>query len=128
MKRLLLGLLSLLLGATFVVAFQAPAHAVATIKICNHASSVDDVHAYRLQSPLQEANIGQGTCATMNNDGGYVRVDVDLGGHEGDVDSWYKKRNSEPWAACVNNEEEASNPYNGATTTYRTFGALYCPA
>lgn len=130
MKRLLLLLAATLLAAAFAVAPATTASAASNIQICNHASSVDDILAYRTSSPFQEAQINQGSCAWINDDGGAVRVDVDLGGHEGDVDSWYKKKNSEPYTACVNNEDGSSDPYSGAgtKTTYRTFSGLYCPA
>lgn len=117
----------LLVAAGIMVAQTQPAHAE-TISICNHSASVDSIHAYRISSPWREANIGPGSCASINNDGGAVRVDVDLGGSGGDVDSWYKKRNSEPYTACVNNEDGSSDPYNNAKTTYRTFDEVYCPA
>lgn len=122
---LIFAMLLAVLGLT--VASAQPAHAE-TISICNHSKSVDSIHAYRISSPWREANIGPGSCASINNDGGAVRVDVDIAGSGGDVDSWYKWRNSEPPTACVNNEDGASNPHNGAKTTYRTFDELYCPA
>lgn len=123
---LLLAMLLVAVGLT--IAHTAPAHAVSNIQICNHSQSVDDILAYRISSPFQEAQINQGTCAWINDDGGAVRVDVDLGGHEADVDSWYKKKNSLPYTGCVNNEDESSDPYSGAgtKTTYRTFIGTNC--
>lgn len=128
MKRLLLLLASTLLAALFAAAPPTTANAASNIQICNHVASADDILAYRISSPFQEAQINQGSCAWINDDGGAVRVDVDLGGHEGDVDSWKKHRNSEPYTGCVNNEDGSSDPYSGAgtKTTYRTYFGLYC--
>ena len=110
-----------------------PAHAATdNITVCNHSQSVDQIIAYIPNSPYSWI-INQGTCSYVRDNyaGQYnvARVDVDRGGSGGEVDSWHKKKNSEGYGPCYNNETEASNPYsdsNGTTTTYATFSDTNC--
>jgi len=128
-KPILLLIALVLAIAGLSVAQTEEAQASPYILIYNHSQSVDAIIAYNsCTNPEKNYYILPGHNASVDNYAGCALVDVDPAGGPADVDSWYKKKNGEPWRACVNNEDGSSNPYNDGATTYRTFSQLYCPA
>jgi hypothetical protein len=131
-KRLGILLATLALGVSGLL-FATPAQAAVTdIVICNDGDSVDYIYAFNLRSGYGTL-IRAGQCTPFpDSSGGYynqARVDVDVGGSLGDVDSWHKRKNNGGWVSCYNNEDESSDPYsdaNGTTTTYETFSHTGC--
>ena len=116
---------ALVLGLSGAALLAQPASAAPYITVCNHSSSADNINAYN-NSVFKEYNINQGSCVSVDNYGGNARVDVDPAGGEADIESYKHKRNSESYSSCFNSENGASNPYNGATTTYRTYAHPNC--
>jgi hypothetical protein len=131
-RRIMILLAVTIIGLIGAVAVTTPSQAAASyITVCNHYSSVDDIMAYNyVRDPDYKTYINQGECRTNVPDtGGGARVDVDVGGSEGEVDSWRKAREGGNWGPCYNNEDESSNPYsdfNGVVTEYQTFSKLNC--
>lgn len=135
MKKVI-GILAATLGLLF--ATTLPAHAATDyIIVCNHQNSVDSIRAYVAVSGFS-TTIRPGYCNGVpdryNQYYNQARVDVDIGGSGGDVDSWHKKNGeandtTKPWGPCYNNEDGSSDPYsarNNDVTTYATFSGLDC--
>lgn len=136
MKRLPLFLaailLTVLMGGLAAPATAAPG-GTTSIQVCNHHASADSILAYLAGSAPGSWVIAPSQCRTIPDyyDGVYniARVDVDIGGSGGDVDSWHKQKGNQGWGPCYNNEDESSNPYsdtNGTVTWYATFPAIDC--
>jgi hypothetical protein len=129
--------LAAILAATLaVMSLPAAAAPAAQITVCNASSSVDALYVYNNQTGYS-TYVQRGICRNGIDDaGGMARVDVDVGGYLGDVDSWHKAdighSGSGGYGPCYNNETESSNPYSTAdpgfrpTTLYETFGGTGC--
>jgi hypothetical protein len=134
-------------GLTAVLGLFSPAPAEAavtqTIRVCNDYDSVDDIQGYTIFGPYSVWNINQGECKSLPDSyggtGNRIRVDVDVEGHEGDVDSYWKVQgvwtvDGGVWdpnkVSCINGENSRSDPwstYDGIATTYDTNG-VSCPS
>lgn len=129
---LLLVLLVAPLGVAAAPAAAAPGNTT-SIQVCNHSASVDSINAYLMGSAPGSWTIIPSQCRTIPDyyGGQYnlARVDVDIGGSGGDVDSWHKQKGNQGWGPCYNNEDESSDPYSdttGTVTWYATFSDINC--
>lgn len=133
MRRLLLFLAAALLAASASAPAAAAPGPTTSIQVCNHSASVDSINAYLMGSAPGSWNIAPSQCRTIPDyyGGQYnlARVDVDIGGSGGDVDSWHKQKGNLGWGPCYNNEDESSDPYsdtNGTVTFYASFSDTNC--
>jgi hypothetical protein len=130
MRKLITLLCSLAIGVAATLGLAAPAHAYSEeITVCNYYLSVDAIEVYNSNAGYS-VYVNPGDCAWHVPDT-YLgaRVDVDVSGGMADVDSWKKKKNSEPWGPCYNNEDQSSNPYsdnNQTSTLYYTYSHTDC--
>jgi hypothetical protein len=119
-----------LTAAAAITALSAtPAQAAAKyISVCNSSYSAGEIRAFNTHiSPNYSKTLYPGQCSSsVRDDGGWARVDVDPAGGWVDVDSWLKRKNSEPWSTCYEAENHASDPFSGPDqslplTTYWNF-------
>lgn len=129
LRRIMTMVAVAIIGLIGAVTFTTPANASASwITICNNRISADNILAYNNSVGVSRV-INQGDCSNISDAYGDARVDVDIGGSEGDVDSWHKAKDGSNYGPCYTNEDESSNPYSdytGVKTTYRTFSSGSC--
>ena len=115
-----------LAGLGVAVTPPEPAHAARALGICNHANSDDNIIAYRIEPPFIEYSIGAGRCASTNNDGGAIRVDMDPAGGHADIDSWKHRYLGGSWFGCHVGEAGDVNPANDEDHEFLTSAGTSC--
>ena len=87
------------------------------IWVCNDPNSAEAVEAYNTSvAGYGRKLIARGACKSINDRGGYARVDVDPAGGEADIDSYqiwtdcYPFSCSRIYGPCHDGENGASNP------------------
>jgi len=115
-----------LAGGVVALENPEPAHAARALGICNHPSSDDNIIAYRIEPPFQEWSIGAGHCASTNNDGGAIRVDMDPAGGRADIDSWKHRYLGGNWFSCHLGEDGSVNPANDEDHEFLTSSGTTC--